>query len=72
MSLYPVFSFLQLNKIFTQPAKIHFFDNAYSPSQKYDYLMQTKAQLMQTFPLKMIALYLKITPETLSRVRAAK
>lgn len=63
--------FFQLGKIMEQGMqRIHFFDNALTPQQKYNYLLDTKPQLLQQFPLKMIASYLKITPETLSRVRA--
>lgn len=63
--------FFQLGKIMEQGMqRIHYFDNALTPQQKYNYLLDTKAQLLQDFPLKMIASYLKITPETLSRVRA--
>ena len=63
-------TFFQLGKVMEQGmARIHYFDNALSPLQKYNHLVETKPQLLQQFPLKMIASYLKITPETLSRVR---
>ncbi len=62
--------FFQLGKVMEQGmARIHYFDNALTPLQKYNHLVETKPQLLQEFPLKMIASYLKITPETLSRVR---
>ncbi|GAB3512786.1 Crp/Fnr family transcriptional regulator [Emticicia fontis] len=62
--------FFQLGKVMEQGmARIHYFDNALTPLQKYNYLLETKPQLLQQFSLKMIASYLKITPETLSRVR---
>jgi CRP-like cAMP-binding protein len=64
-------AFLQLNKIFEQAvSRAYIFDNAMKPLQKYRYLQETKPKLLQTFPLKIIASYLKMTPETLSRVRA--
>lgn len=63
-------TFFQLGKVMEQGmARIHYFDNALTPLQKYNHLVETKPQLLQQFPLKMIASYLKITPETLSRVR---
>ncbi|RFS17882.1 Crp/Fnr family transcriptional regulator [Emticicia sp. C21] len=63
-------AFFQLGKLMEQSmARMHYFDNSLTPLQKYNYLVETKPQLLQEFPLKMIASYLKITPETLSRVR---
>lgn len=63
-------SFLQLNKILAQStSRVYFFDHSLSPLQKYEFLFRNKPQLLQLFPLKVIASYLKITPETLSRVR---
>lgn len=61
-------AFLQLAKIFEQP-RIIYFDNKLSPAEKYQYVLEHRPALIQLFPLKMIASYLKITPETLSRVR---
>jgi len=40
-----------------------------TPLQKYQYILDHRPDLIQQFPLKIIASYLKITPETLSRVR---
>lgn len=63
-------SFLQLNKIMDNAvSRIVLFDNALTPKEKYLYILKNRPQLIQEFPLKMIASYLKITPETLSRVR---
>ncbi|WP_316833005.1 Crp/Fnr family transcriptional regulator [Pedobacter aquatilis] len=63
-------SFLQLNKIIdTAVSRIALFDHALTPREKYIYILNTRPQLIQEFPLKMIASYLKITPETISRVR---
>ncbi|MXV15072.1 Crp/Fnr family transcriptional regulator [Hufsiella ginkgonis] len=41
-----------------------------SPAGKYEQLMRNKPRLLLKFPLKTLASYLKIAPETLSRVRA--
>ncbi|WP_336518220.1 Crp/Fnr family transcriptional regulator [Pollutibacter soli] len=63
-------AFLQLGKIFERSAsRLVFFDNRFSPAQKYQWILDNKPELLQLFPLKMIASFLKITPETLSRVR---
>jgi len=64
-------SFLHLSKIFDQTNhRTYLFDNALSPAQKYNYIKKAKPFIVQVFPVKMIASYLKIAPETLSRVRA--
>ena len=63
--------FMQLGRIFNQPKnRIYLFDNSLNPTQKYNYIKEAKPLISQIFPIKMIASYLKITPETLSRVRA--
>ena len=65
-------AFLQLGKILDiAVSRAHYFDNPLTPHEKYNYLMKTKPQLLQNFPLTIIASYLKITRETLSRVRSA-
>jgi CRP-like cAMP-binding protein len=63
-------AFLQLNRIL-EPAtsRLYFFDHQLTPLQKYQYLFENKPQILQAFPLKAIASFLKIAPETLSRVR---
>ncbi|WP_209434959.1 Crp/Fnr family transcriptional regulator [Pedobacter ginsenosidimutans] len=64
-------SFLNLGRIFDQANhRTYLFDNALSPAQKYNYIKNVKPLIVQVFPVKMIASYLKIAPETLSRVRA--
>lgn len=64
-------SFLQFGKILNQSAnRIFLFDNSLKPSEKYNYINSAKPQLTKVFPVKMVASYLKIAPETLSRVRA--
>lgn len=63
--------FLQFNKLFNlSHFKMVFYDGNLNPAEKYDYIVKTKPRLLQVFPLTMIASYLKIRPETLSRVRA--
>lgn len=63
-------AFLQLAKIFEQAtSRVHFFDNRLTPTQKYQYILENRRGLIRKFPLKYIASYLKMTPETLSRVR---
>ncbi|WP_290797978.1 Crp/Fnr family transcriptional regulator [Flavihumibacter sp. UBA7668] len=62
--------FFQLAKLL-EPAhsRIQLFDNQLSPGEKYRFVLDNRPGLLLAFPLKMIASYLKITPETLSRVR---
>ncbi|RYJ44887.1 Crp/Fnr family transcriptional regulator [Flavobacterium beibuense] len=63
-------SFLQLNNVMIAPAtRLNFFDAALTPLEKYNFVMGNTPDLVQAFPLKFIASYLKIAPETLSRVR---
>lgn len=64
-------SFLQFGKILNQ-SKIRttIFDNLLNPAEKYSYINEVKPELTKVFPIKMIASYLKVAPETLSRVRA--
>jgi CRP-like cAMP-binding protein len=64
-------SFLQFGKILNQSlTRTFLFDNSLKPSEKYGYINEAKPQIAKVFPNKMIASYLKMTPETLSRVRA--
>lgn len=46
-----------------------FQTNLMSPEEKYERLLTTRPELLQHFPLKYIASYLGMTPETLSRIR---
>lgn len=65
-------AFVHLGKLFNQPnLRTYLFDNALTPAQKYAHIQQAKPLATQLFPHKMIASFLKIAPETLSRVRAA-
>jgi len=62
--------FLQFNKLLISNPKLNFYDENMTPAEKYNYVLKTRPQLIQTFPLSMIASYLKIRPETISRIRA--
>lgn len=63
-------SFLQMGKILEEStSRIDFFDNNFSPDEKYHYIITNKPNLLQKFPQTIIASYLKMTPETFSRVR---
>ncbi len=63
-------SFLTMGRILEEStSRIRFFDNNSTPDEKYDFILKNKPQFLQEFPQKIIASYLKITPETLSRVR---
>lgn len=64
-------AFLQFGKIFNQADnRIYLFDNCLNPAQKYNCIKKAKPLISQMFPVKMIASYLKVAPETLSRVKA--
>ncbi|MCY1549131.1 hypothetical protein D9M68_852860 [compost metagenome] len=52
--------------------RLHYLETTNSASEKYRLLLAEQPEFLQAFPLKMIASYLKITPETLSRLRAKK
>jgi CRP-like cAMP-binding protein len=63
-------SFFRMGKIFEQAIQNQDFQhNRLNPEEKYELLLSTKPQLIQKFPLKQIASYLGMTPETLSRIR---
>ncbi|WP_109300022.1 Crp/Fnr family transcriptional regulator [Aquimarina sp. AU474] len=63
-------SFLQMGKLLENAvSRIDFFDNNNTPDEKYMFLLKNKPEILQKFPQTLIASYLKITPETLSRVR---
>lgn len=64
-------SFLQMGKILEEAtSRVDLFDNDYSPDEKYQHVISNRPQLLHKFPQKLIASYLKMTPETLSRVRS--
>ncbi|WP_439581648.1 Crp/Fnr family transcriptional regulator [Dyadobacter bucti] len=63
-------AFLQLNKVLEGASeRLRFFDQSMTPAEKYAFILKNRPRLIQAFPLKMISSYLKLTPETLSRVR---
>lgn len=63
-------SFFQLGRILEQAISNQDYQhNRLTPEQKYDRLLAHKPALLQHFPLKHIASYLGMSPETLSRVR---
>lgn len=62
--------FIKLGRILEEAnERVQFYDRQLTPYEKYELLMQRRKAIFMQFPLKMIASYLKITPETLSRVR---
>lgn len=51
--------------------RLQYFDSA-NAKEKYEMLISKNPALLQAFPLKMIASYLRIAPETVSRLRAKR
>ena len=63
-------AFFRIGRIFEQVMQnTDFKSSRISPEEKYQLLLATKPKVIQRFPLKVIASFLEITPETLSRVR---
>ena len=66
-------SFFQLGSVLQQTvSRVQYFDDTNTAEEKHNLLFLSRPQLFQKFPLKMIASYLKIAPETLSRIRGKK
>ena len=62
--------FFQLGRILEQAIQNQDFQhNRLTPDEKYQRLLLTRPEVLQVFPLKYIASYLGMTPETLSRIR---
>jgi CRP-like cAMP-binding protein len=62
--------FFRLGKIFEYGSPNQDFkSNRLTPEARYELLLTTKPQILRKFSLKVIASYLCMTPETLSRVR---
>ncbi|MFT3827216.1 MAG: Crp/Fnr family transcriptional regulator [Chitinophagaceae bacterium] len=63
-------SFFRIGGILEQAIQNQDFQhNRLTPEEKYELLLATKPLLLQHFPLKHIASYMGMTPETLSRIR---
>ncbi|MES2378439.1 MAG: Crp/Fnr family transcriptional regulator [Bacteroidota bacterium] len=63
-------TFFQIGHIFERAIQNQDYqNNRLSPEEKYALLITTKPQIIQKFPLKQIASYLGMAPETLSRIR---
>ena len=62
--------FFRLGRILeTAVSNQDFQHNRLTPEQKYERLLSTRPELLHYFPLKHIASYMGMTPETLSRIR---
>ncbi|MFL5786751.1 MAG: Crp/Fnr family transcriptional regulator [Flavisolibacter sp.] len=62
--------FFQLGRMFGQAIQNQEYqNNKLSPEEKYKMLINLKPMIIQKFSLKIIASFLGMTPETLSRVR---
>jgi len=63
-------AFFQLGRLLDATGhRALFFDRSLSPLEKYQSLLDHSPLILTKFPLKMIASYLRIAPETISRVR---
>ena len=62
--------FFMMGKVFmSEHSPFEGYQARLAPEEKYGQLMAQRPQLLQLFPLKVIASYLEMTPETLSRTR---
>jgi CRP-like cAMP-binding protein len=62
--------FFRMGRILEQAIQNNDFQhNRLSPEEKYELLLAGKPELLQQFPLKHIASFMGMTPETLSRIR---
>ncbi|GAB5565202.1 MAG: Crp/Fnr family transcriptional regulator [Winogradskyella sp.] len=63
-------SFLKLGRLLEdKTSRARIGEMFQKPNKKYSYILHERPELLQKFPQTMIASYLQITPETLSRVR---
>jgi CRP-like cAMP-binding protein len=80
ISVYAIHQLIAVSPVFFQLGgllqkgmeRLRYLETTNSAAEKYQLLFATQPALLQAFPLKMIASYLKIAPETLSRLRAKK
>ncbi|HYF31249.1 MAG TPA: Crp/Fnr family transcriptional regulator [Chitinophagaceae bacterium] len=62
--------FFRIGVIFQQAIQNQDYqNNRVTPEEKYSLLLARKPRIVQKFPLKHVASYLGMTPETLSRIR---
>jgi CRP-like cAMP-binding protein len=77
LSIYDLHKLMKTSDVFFQVARIFQFGieqqetqiQNTTPKERYEFLLAKKPHVIQRFPLKYIASYLGMTPETLSRVR---
>jgi len=77
LSVYDLHKLMKTSDVFFQVARIFQFGieqqeiriQKSTPKERYESLLAKKPQVIQRFPLKYIASYLGMKPETLSRVR---
>jgi CRP-like cAMP-binding protein len=75
LSVYAFHELIGISEVFFQVGRIlgtgvqDDYNQRTSPKEKYACLLATRPGVIQKFPLKYIASYLNMTPETLSRVR---
>ncbi|MEO8404946.1 MAG: Crp/Fnr family transcriptional regulator [Chitinophagaceae bacterium] len=62
-------AFFQIGKLLDNMRYSDYAAQFKSPEEKYLDLLDRRPALIQTFPLKLLASYLHIAPETLSRIR---
>lgn len=77
MTVYSLHKLIELSPVYYQFARIlepnlplnKYFDYTTNSIEKYKSLLKNNPEILKIFPLKYIASYLQITPETLSRAR---
>ncbi|MEM9928790.1 MAG: Crp/Fnr family transcriptional regulator [Bacteroidota bacterium] len=63
-------AYLQLGSILhLATSRQELLDNYPTPEERYRQVLAVRPELLHHFPLKLLASYLRMTPETLSRVR---
>jgi len=62
-------AFFQMGRLLDNDKHLFWNDPRTSPEERYLTLMKQRPEVLRTFPLKYIASYLGMVPETLSRVR---